>query len=201
MTKKAILLAPFLAVIIFLFSASSSYADEGTVDLRSTTGEVSRCVAFFVLLQDQNYNILVSCRDLIYPVDSSALNYTVWATPTKGGSAIKLGTLGFGTASFRTNQQFSNLFVTNEKDQYARTPQGGTVMRGTVEPVTFLERPTTPTPTSGTSTTSGSTQATPTGAQTTTSKLLVGLQRAGILSVIALVAIVGLVFVITRARG
>ncbi len=71
-------------------------------------------------------------------------------------------------------------------------------MRGGIQPLTFLERPTTPTPT-------------PEGEipeeeevaaeqLSTGQRLVLAFKRAGVVILLALVAVVGLVFVLTRPR-
>ncbi len=184
--------------------AKDTYALEGITELRSTTGESYRCYATSILMQDQNFTILVSCRDLIYPAGKTVFSYVLWAQPVEGGNPRKLGELGFGRLSAKMNEPFSSLFVTTEQNPGGK-PTGPTVMRGNVSPIGFLDRPTTPTPTSISSTT-GSPQITgeitPTPqALSTSQKLSTALRRAGLAAFIALLALIGLVFAITRARG
>jgi hypothetical protein len=109
-----------------------------------------------------------------------------------------LGELGVGKAEFQTKDAFSSLFVTVEHDSNPRSPSGMTVMKGAVQNITFLERPTTPTPTP---------EGQPTQveqknqSQSTSDKLITGLKRAGLVSALAIIALIGLVFVLTRPRS
>jgi len=150
-------------------------------------------------MQNKNYNMLVSCRDLLYPADTTLFTYVLWGVPTAGGEPFKLGALGFGKADFTTKTPFTVLFVTAETDERVGSPSGDIVMQGSSQPITFLDKPTTPTPAP-----SGKLSPTPTVTiekLTTQQRLLLGLKRAGLISLLALVAVIGLVFVVTRSRG
>lgn len=195
--------AIFVLLVLFILSKNSVLASDGTIELRSTTGDPSRCYAASLLMEDWHYTVIVSCRDLIYPGEYGLVNYVLWTQPTDGSSPANLGLLGYGKATFRTLKAFSSLFVTIE-GQVGGKPTGRIVMNGTVNPVTFLERPSpvTPTPTpelKGDGETSQEKQdAQPTS---TKDKLFLALKRAGIAALIALVALIGLIFVVTRARS
>ncbi len=198
----------FSAFLVF-FSASSKIAraSEGTIEMRSSTREAYRCYASSVLMQDQNYTILVSCRELIYPAGNEVFSYVLWAQPADGSAPRRLGELGYGRLQARMNVPFTSLFVSTEANPGVGKPTGPIVMRGDVTPIRFLDRATTPTPTSinasgDTSSSDTSTTLTPTpGGQSTTSKIGTAFKRAGLAALLALLALIGLVFAITRARG
>ena len=142
------ILAIFIVLLAaLLFSTKSVSGSEGTVELRSTGAPDYRCFVASLKMQDQNYRVLVSCRDLIYPGGETVFTYVVWANPIGGGSPFKLGELGFGKVDFRTKEAFAGLFVTTEVNSRIRSPEGPVVMRGAVETINFLERPQSPTPT------------------------------------------------------
>ena len=196
--KKFIL--SFLIIIgFFLLTNSIALANEGIVNLRSTGGQDFRCFVASVRLQDQTHRVIVSCRDLIYPGGVTVFDYVLWGNPIEGGNPFKLGALGTGKAEFKTKEIFTGLFVTTEENSRARNPEGEVVMRGALEVIEHLEKPTTPTPT-------------PEDAQTdeeemteedssTGSRLSTALNRAGIVILLALASVVGLVFVLTRQRS
>jgi hypothetical protein len=184
--------------------ASFVAASEGTAELRSTTQDNYRCYVASLQMQDYKYRVLVGCRNLIYPADENIFNYVFWGVDNENGEQFKFGTLGLGKASFNVSRNFTTLFVTTERNSKTKTPTGAVVMQGRMEPITFLQISTTPTPTiEGEEPTLIEEEVeTATGEQTTTrERLLLGLRRAGIVSLLALVAIIGLVFVITRSRG
>lgn len=197
---KLLTLVFFVFAAIFLIT-KSAYALEGTAELRSTNKADYRCFASSLQMQDRKYNILVSCRDLIYPAEGQLFSYILWTIPTDGSSAIKLGELGKGKANFKTDIPFSSLFATTEFDNRTNVPEGNVVMTGNLQGISFLDRPTTPTPKPEGGEEVEEVQITPLVQELSTrDKLFQGLRRAGIVSFFALAALIGLVFVITRAR-
>jgi hypothetical protein len=189
-------IALILAFTALILTENPTGASEGLIELRSTTGEDYRCHASSYNIGGV-FRIPTSCRDLIYPAGPNIFTYVVWANPRAGGNPVKLGSLGFGTAEFKTKTAFTDLFVTTESSGKVKTPTGRVVMRGSVQQITFLERPTTPTPV-------------PEGEEmeekvemqklSTRERLILGLRRAGLAVLLALVTVIGLVFVLTRAR-
>src|SRR3989338_4741454 len=140
MRKVSIFIAGFLLFLgIFASASRSVIASEGQVELRSTLGDDSRCFAASVLMQDLNYNILMSCRDLIYPAQPEILSYAIWATGKDDGKVFKLGALNFGKVTFRTPKAFVNIFITQERNVNEHQPKGIVVMKGDLMPITFLE--------------------------------------------------------------
>jgi hypothetical protein len=129
-------------VFVFVFTISTNHvsASEGQFELKNQVGESARCWAASVLMQDLKYQILVSCRDIVYPGGTEVFSYVVWATQPDGG-VTKLGTLGLGKAQFSTNKPFVNMYVTKEIDPKTRSPQGPTVMSGGLEHIALLENP------------------------------------------------------------
>jgi len=198
MKRLQLFLATIIVTGIFFFFTKEAFASEGTIEMLSTTDERYRCWVASVRMQNQEFRIVFTCRDLIYPVDDNVFNYMLWTTPVDGSKPVKLGVLGLGKGEFRTQKPFSALFVTTEKSKDVRSPQSPVVMRGSVESLeSFFGQPPTPTPTP-----SPEEEVKEEGQELTTrQKLLLALRRAGIAALIALVAIIGLVFVITRSRG
>jgi hypothetical protein len=199
-------LAILVVFIVFFVLPGMVKASEGNIELRSTTREAYRCYAASILMQDQNYNILVSCREIIYPAGDTVFSYILWAQPTDGSAARRLGELGYGRLAAKMNIPFNSLFVTTEPSAGVRTPSGPVVMRGGVSPITFLDRATTGTPVptlaNGERPTGDVTLTpVPEEGQTTGSRLGTALRRAGLAALLALIAIIGLIFAITRSRG
>lgn len=135
----------FASVLLFL-AAMPIKASEGTVELHSTIGQASRCFATSVLMRDNNYSVVVSCRDLTYPPAVDIFSYILWATAIKDGKPIKFGELGVGKAEFRTPSAFSDLFVTRERDIKVQSPSENPIMQGGVQFIGSLESPTNPEP-------------------------------------------------------
>ncbi len=194
--------------LLFLITKTAK-ASEGKIELRSTTSEDYKCLAISLRMQNLEYRIPFSCRNLIYPAGENIFNYVMWATPTSGGNTIKLGALGLGKGEFKTKSSFSDLFVTTESKKDVKTPTGSVVMRGNVESWEFLETQTSPTPTltpaPGEEQPSQESQPEEDQPQkqelSTRQKLVLALQRAGIAALFALVALIGIIFVVSRSRG
>lgn len=191
---------------VFLFTvAKKVVASEGTFELKSTTRDSFRCFAASLLLENRKYKIIVTCRNLIYPPNEELFSYMLWANSSSDNKTVKLGSLGIGKATFDTNKSFNQLFVTVEKDKKARTPTGDVVMRGDLKKLEFLENIQSPTPTEEST---DSEEAVDEQGQkdekkplSTREKLFTGLRRAGLIAFFALVALIGLIFVISRSRG
>jgi len=201
----------FIAVILvggFLsLTPKDTKASEGKIELRSTTGEDYKCLAVSLRMQNLEYRIPFSCRNLIYPAGENIFNYVMWATPTNGGNTLKLGALGLGKGEFKTKTSFSALFVTTESKKDVKAPVGTVVMEGDVESWEFLETQTSPTPTltpapdEEQNEEAKTDESKPEEQLTTRQKLVLALKRAGIAALFALVALIGIIFVVSRSRG
>jgi hypothetical protein len=199
LSLRRISLFSLVVSFLFFFLSSKVSASEGIFELKNTKGQDGRCYAFSALMQDLNFNILVSCRDIIYPGGTDVFQYAVWASPDNGSKAIKLGNLGFGKQIFKTQTAFSSIFVTKERTADVSAPSGDVVMQGSQKAIEFLE-------TKGGVTRFeepelGEPQVTPSPTQTpqvkkTTFNNLLGL--GGTVGFIALFITILLVFLITR---
>lgn len=176
-----------------VLSAGSVMASEGTFELRNQAGGSARCFATSVLMENLNYEILVSCRDILYPGGTEVFSYVTWANPVDGGSAVKLGTLGVGKVQFSTKQAFGSLFVTKETNPKVRTPGGAVVMSGNLQKITILENPNAVSLEQAELT---QPEVSPTPAPKTSA--LNVFRIGGAVAFVLLVLVVGLVFVITR---
>lgn len=183
---------------LLFFTPKTAHASEGTVELRSTTSNSYRCYVASIQMLNLNYNVLVTCRDLLYPAGEDIFTYMLWGTPIADDKAIKFGELGLGRAEFTIKKAFSNLFVTTEKNKKSKEPVGPVVMRGNVEKISFLEIKTTPTPVDEAAKADEDTATSP--GLSRRDKLVQGLRRAGLVSLLALIAVFGLVFILTRNR-
>lgn len=147
MNIKKVSLGLLIATFFILIAGKATFASEGQIELRSTTGSQAQCYVLSGYLPGEaQYNILVICRNLIYPVSPEALRYVVWMTPTDGTAPKRLGDLALGKVTYKTNIPFSNMFVTQEKNTNINAPTGPTVMRGNVRPIPFLEGTSQPQP-------------------------------------------------------
>lgn len=187
-------LALILAALTFIFVGSkAAQASEGIFELRNRVGEQARCVSYSVLMQDQNYEILVSCRDILYPGGTSVFSYVLWGVPTNGGNHFRLGTLGLGKESFKTKTPFSSLYVTKEPTSNPRTPTGTIVMQGNLQINELLDTPQSAPEVSELESPTPSPVATP-GSRNLGRIFAAG----GILAFIAIFGVILVIFVITR---
>lgn len=139
----------FIITSFFVLSVREISASEGKAELRSTTSDDYRCSVYSVLMQNRDFKVLVSCRDLIYPSDADVFGYVIWANPIVEGEIIKMGQLNFGKRIFDVGRRFERVFVTKEPNPSVKVPNGPVVMEGNIQIDAFLDRPipNTPTPT------------------------------------------------------
>lgn len=198
------LLSFFTSIVILFLVSSSAYASEGTYELRSTDSNKYKCFAASLQMQNLSYKVIFSCRNIVFPVDETIYSYILWTNPQDGSKAVKLGSIGLGRGEFLTKVGFSSLFITAEQNPGVKEPTGKVVMKGSIKPITFLEKDVvseTKTTDKDTDTSEDETTPTPEAQQSSVrDRLLTGLKRAGLASGLALVAILGLVFVLTRPR-
>lgn len=192
---KKTIVGTWVFLMFLTFAAQRVSASEGYFELRNQIGEKGRCLANSVLMQDLNFRVLVSCRDIIYPGGTDIFNYIVWATPTTGNAPLRLGELGLGKVELRTPTQFTSLYVTKERVERAKSPTGVVVMRGNHQSFAFLDTPSQQTPTPKPSELgSPNPSATPQAKKSAFSILRVG----GAIAFIALFGVILMIFLITR---
>lgn len=198
-------LISFLSVFAFLalIAPENASASRGTVDLRSTNNADYRCFASSLVMQNNKYDVAINCVNVTFPINPPEIStYVVWVDPVAGRGPVRLGDLQKGVVRFEVQQAFTRLYITEEANAGVRAPSANVVMSGQVEPIDFLERETSPTPTTEVSAAEEADNGeTDTSQLSTREKLMLALRRAGIAAIIALIAIVGLVFVVTRSRG
>lgn len=199
---KKILLAVLLTSTFMLLKPPKALAAEGTVELRSTINESYRCFASFLQTKPNTYTISVSCRDLIYPVGPNLFYYDLWGTPSDGTEPILFGSLGSGRNVYESKKDLVSLFVTTEAKNNLRQPAGKIVMKGNIQKIEFLDNGSSqPTPTISEPNDNGQVkELTPTPLPSTKDRLITGFKRAGIISILALIGIIALIFIITRSK-
>jgi hypothetical protein len=193
-----------LSVALFFAIATKVTASEGIFELESTTRDSFRCFVASLLLENRKYKVIITCRNLIYPPNEELFSYMLWANSATDNKTVRLGSLGIGKATFDTNKAFNHLFVTIEKDKKVKTPTGTVVMKGDLQKLDFLESAQTSTPTEELADENGAEEEMQEEEQqplSTRDKLLTGLKRAGLIAFIALVTLIGLIFVVSRSRG
>jgi len=191
---RKILTGLVLGLGVFVFAGTKiASASEGTFELINQVGDDARCFATSILMPNLEYEILVSCRDILYPGGTEVFSYVTWANPVDGGNPVKLGTLDLGKVQFSTKKAFGSLYVTKEVDAKVRAPEGSVVMQGSLQRITILDNPNA---VSAEKPELGNPEASPTPAPK--SSPLNVLRIGGVVAFVLLVLILGLIFVITR---
>jgi hypothetical protein len=136
MGKRGWFLAVFLGLVLGF--AAPVKASEGVVELENVLGEPGRCFAASVLMTNYQYTVIMSCRDLVYPVDSNVFKYSVWVVPLSGKKPYKVTPdLGVGKLQFVVKEAFSGLYVTRPGPGFG-SKEEIVVMRGNVAQIAFL---------------------------------------------------------------
>lgn len=185
--------------MLFLTITGQTYASEGETTLTNRIGTQATCWMGSVFMQDLNYHIIGTCRNITYPGGAEIVNYVLWANPQAGGNPVRIGELGLGKFEYRTREPFGSVFVTIERDRNVRTPAGQTIMQGSMSPFTSLEgnARATAKPSETTKQEEVSDLATP----TPTAKPTSGIARfltGGIIAFLGLFAVIFIIFIITR---
>lgn len=198
------LVAGMVLMVLVAGKAGGVKASEGIFELRNRVGEDARCFAFSVLMQNLEYQILATCRDISYPGGPQVFSYVAWANPLDGDTPIRLGTLDLGKVQFETREAFSSIFVTKEIDARTRTPGGTVVMQGGLQNIGILETGATGEsvkmePELGEAEPLPSTESTPEPEQEASQKKSANILRiGGLAAFVLLFLIVGIVLVITK---
>jgi hypothetical protein len=200
---KKLFLMGFFGALSLVF-ASTTYASEGYTILTNRGGATATCWVGSVVMQNDNYTLLFSCRDITYPGGTEVFSYVLWSNPLDGSAPIKLGNLGYGKGEFKAKKAFGTLFVTKETSTGARTPEGPVVMQGAIQPLPGLQNNnttggTTQTPTASPTTNDGLVTETPaptTQPRTGIAKFL----TSGILAIIGLAGIIFILFIVVRRK-
>jgi hypothetical protein len=200
MVKTKVFVAAILSLTAIFLAANYAWASEGTAELTSPTGTPARCYVSSVLMENYKYSVVVSCRDLIYPPAENLFSYVLWANPLDGKNPEKLGELGVGKAEFTTKKPFSDLFVTAEAGKQARSPSTNLVMQGQIEKISFLDKTPEQVTVSPEEEVGEEVKEEETAPAPGKERLLVGLRRVALITVLALVVAAGLIFFITRFR-
>lgn len=140
------IIIPLLTMFLYIPQAEAS---NGVVELGSTNGSSTRCFALSTSVnRSNNFQVLIRCRNLIYPVEPTGMFYILWSNPIGLGNDSKpvlAGDMGFGDVSFNIQNSFSGLFITKEQAQSPSQPSNQRIMEGSIKPLPFLEKEPTPT--------------------------------------------------------
>lgn len=121
---------------LLLISIKPAHASEGTALLTSHDND-AKCFVASVLVNEGNYQVVMSCRNLTTPPDATRLFYHVWGkhigtaegqqTKTGGlkfgkGPYFSLGDISSGKLSARSREAFEEVLVTAETESGVSQP-------------------------------------------------------------------------------
>ena len=177
-----------------------------------------RCFAASVLLDVDNYQVIVSCRNLIIPPAANRLFYRAWIKRIPPSTAVgkaplgglirseyaSIGDLSNGKLAARIRDAFQEVIVTSEAEESPRSPSlDRVVAQGVMKPLEFG-----PTPTGTQLTEQPAVQQTPTLTPTPTPKAkavrsgsVVGTAVRVFLVVLGVIVIVAIVISIIQRRS
>lgn len=151
MLKKIAGLA-FASLFLLLASAGAAYASEGTALLTSPDNE-AKCYIASVLVDVEEYQFVMTCRNLTTPPDADRLFYQAWArrkgvaddpkAKTGGlrfgkGAYFSLGDISTGKLNGRAREAFEEVLVTAEGESGANQPTlSALVVSGSMEDINF----------------------------------------------------------------
>lgn len=197
---KTILVSITLSLILLILTSTNINASEGYFELKNQVGQRARCEAYSVLMQDLDYEILLTCRDIIYPGGTDIFSYVVWANPLESGNPFKLGEVGLGKAQFRSKTPFSSLFITKEQSSNIRVFAGPVVMQGGWQQYNLDKNQPQPTPLPATQLDNPNSTPAPDGSVAPAPQASRILRIGGTFAIILLIGIIIAVFLITRPR-
>ena len=134
---KKILVALFSIILVFIIFSSDVFASEGFIKLENSEAS-TRCFVQSAMTGANQFSLVVSCRDLIYPPSEDMIHYGLWAEPLNGGSPAYLGTLGLGRRTAEVKLPFSSLFVTAELSDKPKSPSDRRILFGEVRSIEFI---------------------------------------------------------------
>ena len=133
---KNIIAFSLTALVLLLISTKAVNASEGTALLTSQDND-ARCFLASVLVNEGDYQVVMTCRNLTTPPDANRLFYLAWARrkgATEGqqaktgglklgkGAYFSLGDISGGKLNARAREAFEEVLVTAESDSGVSQP-------------------------------------------------------------------------------
>lgn len=151
MKSRLLILQLLIGLSVYgLIAAAPAAASEGTAILSGST--TARCFLASVLIDENRYKIVASCRDLTVPPESETLFYRLWAkrlgqsAPTPGaktsafgrGAYLGLGDITSGKLSSDAREPFDEILITAEKEANPSNPNlDKIILSGSVRPIDY----------------------------------------------------------------
>lgn len=147
--KIKLVLSVIILILSFFAASLQVHASDGVVEMENADGSGARCYAMSSSTnRSSNFQLLITCRNLIYPLEPDSTFYILWADPIDNNTNAKpfrIGDMEFGERTFTVNKAFTSLTITKEKMQQPHEPSSDVVMEGAIKPIAFLEEEPTPT--------------------------------------------------------
>lgn len=140
------------ALTLLLLLAKNANASEGTALLTSPDND-ARCFLASVLVDEGDYQIVMTCRNLTTPPDANRLFYHVWGrrkgaaesqqSKTGGlkfgkGAYFSLGDISGGKLNSRAREAFEEVLVTAETESGVNQPSlSALIVSGTMGEIDF----------------------------------------------------------------
>lgn len=143
-----------LILSVFLIFSFKAEANEGVIELDSARDTNPRCFVMSTLVdRSRTYNLLVTCKNLVYPIEGKGRYYILWSVPEpdpkddrendnqneRAERPVRIGDIKYGKEMFKTRKPFRELFITVESERSPREPSNNRIMEGFVDNVEFLE--------------------------------------------------------------
>ena len=153
----SLLVLSFTFLYFFVLSPAPAFASEGSALLSGPTA--ARCYFASVLIDENRYKIVASCRDLTVPPESETLFYRLWgkrlgaAAPTPGaktsafgrGPYLSLGDISSGKLASDAREPFDEILITAEKEANPASPNlDKIILSGSIQPIDYGLKPTSP---------------------------------------------------------
>lgn len=145
-------ISAILYSLIYLFiNPNAVFASEGIATLTGGS-TAARCYFASVLIDENRYKIVASCRDLTVPPESETLFYRIWGkrlgqnAPAPGaktsafgrGAYLGLGDITSGKLSSDAREPFDEILVTAEKESNPSNPNlDKIILSGSIQPIDY----------------------------------------------------------------
>src|SRR3989338_4014049 len=149
---KKIIAFSLTALALLLISTKAVNASEGTALLTSADND-ARCFLASVLVDEGDYQVVMTCLNLTTPPDANRLFYLAWARrkgATEGqqaktgglrfgkGAYFSLGDISAGKLNSRAREEFEEVLVTAEAESGASAPTlSALVVSGSMQDINF----------------------------------------------------------------
>ncbi len=130
---KKLLASLFVLGLISAFAATTTQANEGTVELSSS---VVSCEGVS-LWNENSYRITGRCEGLVYPYQTQYEHYVIWAKTDVKGDLVRIDEVERGYFDGSVAANFGSVYITAETSGLPRRPSDKTVVSGKIVGFSF----------------------------------------------------------------